>query len=86
MNGSEKGGQRLSRDFRQKDRINTQIHRRRTVKAFSPLESEWEISQTDPSSCGVMSKAKGIRHLVSDRELPQECNNSTYSLLPDRLP
>jgi hypothetical protein len=25
----------------------------------------------------VMSKAKEIRHLVSDRELPQECNRST---------
>jgi hypothetical protein len=53
---------------------------------FSPLESEWEISQTGPSSCGVMSKAKEIRHLVSDRELPQECNRSTYSPLPGRLP
>ncbi len=86
MNGSEKEGQRLSRGLGQKERINTQIHRRRTVKAFSPLESEWEISQTGPSSRGVMSKATEIRHLVSDRELPQECNCSTYSPLPDRLP
>ncbi len=86
MNGSEKEGQRLSMGFRQKERIDTQIHRRRTVKAFSPLESEWESSQTSPSSCEVMSKAKEIRHLVSDRELSQECNRSTYSPLPDRLP
>ena len=86
MNGSEKEGRRLSSGFRQKERIDTQIHRRRTVKAFSPLESEWESSQTSPSSCGVMSKAKEIRHLVSDCELPQECNRSTYSPLPDRFP
>ena len=86
MNGSEKKGQRLSRGSRQEERIDTQIHRRRTVKAFSPLESEWESSQTGPSSCEVMSKAKEIRDLVSDRELPQECNRSTYSPLPDRLP
>ena len=86
MNGSEKEGQRLSSGFRQKERIDTQIHRRRTVKAFSPLESEWESSQTSPSSCGVMSKAKEIRHVVPDHELPQECNRSTYSPLPDRLP
>ena len=52
MNGSEKEGQRLSRGLGQKERINTQIHRRRTVKAFSPLESEWESSQAGLSSCG----------------------------------
>jgi len=52
MNGSEKEGLRLSRGSRQKERIDTQIHRRRTVKAFSPLESEWESSQAGPSSCG----------------------------------
>jgi len=52
MNGSEKEGQRLSRGFRQKERIDTQIHRRRTVKALSPLESEWESSQAGLSSCG----------------------------------
>lgn len=70
MNGSEKEGERLSRGFREKERIDTQIHRRRTVKAFSPLESEWESSQASPSSCGVISTAKEIQPLVSDRELP----------------
>ncbi|MGB4068108.1 MAG: hypothetical protein WBK08_08770 [Nitrospira sp.] len=35
---------------------------------------------------GMMSKANEIRHLASDRELQQECNRSTYSPLPDRLP
>ena len=86
MNANEKEGQRFSGEFRQTERINTQIHRRRKVSVFSPLESEWESSQAGPSSCGVMSKAKEIRHLVPDRELQQEeCNRSTHSPLPDRL-
>jgi hypothetical protein len=50
MNANEKEGQRFSRGFREKERIDTQIHRRRKVKAFSPLESEWESSQAGPSS------------------------------------
>ncbi|MCS6304474.1 MAG: hypothetical protein H8K07_12525 [Nitrospira sp.] len=41
MNGDEKEDQRLSRGIRQKDRLDTQIHRRRKVKALSPLECEW---------------------------------------------
>ncbi len=45
MNGNEKEGQRLSGGVRQTERIDTQIHRRRKVKALSPLESEWESSQ-----------------------------------------
>ncbi len=52
MNDDEKKDQRLSRGFRQKERIDTQIHRRRKVKAFSPLESEWEVSQAGLSACG----------------------------------
>lgn len=52
MNGKEKEGQRLSRGFRPKERIDTQIHRRRKIKAFSPLESEWENPQAGPSSSG----------------------------------
>ncbi|HWF59073.1 MAG TPA: hypothetical protein VN666_02000 [Nitrospira sp.] len=60
MNDKEKKDQRLSGGFRQKERIDTQIHRRRKVKAFSPLESEWESSQTGPSSCGVTDKAKRL--------------------------
>jgi hypothetical protein len=54
MNGDEKKDKRL----RQNERIDTQIHRRRKVKAFSPLESEWESSQVGPSSCGVTNKSK----------------------------
>lgn len=33
-----------------KDRIETQIHRRRKAKALTPLEPEWDISQPDPPS------------------------------------
>lgn len=33
-----------------KDRIETQIHRRRKAKASSPLEPEWDISQPNPPS------------------------------------
>ncbi len=53
MNGDEQKDQRLSMGSRQEKRIETQIHRRRKVKAFSPLESEWESSQAGPSSCGM---------------------------------
>jgi hypothetical protein len=35
---------------RKKDRIETQIHRRRKAKASSPLEPEWDISQPNPPS------------------------------------
>lgn len=62
MNGDEKKCQRLSKDFSQKVRIETQIHRRRKVKALSPLESEWEISQAGPASCGSNEQSKEIRH------------------------
>jgi hypothetical protein len=84
MNGDEKEGQRLLRGFRQKERIETQIHRRRKVKAFSPLESEWESPQAEPSSCGLMNKAKEIRRLMPDREWQEEPNCSPYSPLSDR--
>ncbi|MGQ0667930.1 MAG: hypothetical protein ACT4O4_12930 [Nitrospiraceae bacterium] len=33
---------------RKKPRIETQIHRRRTVRVRSPLEAEWDISQGEP--------------------------------------
>lgn len=51
MSGDGKKGERLSSGFLRKERIDTQIHRRRKVKAFSPLESEWEVSQAGPSDC-----------------------------------
>lgn len=51
MNGDEKEDQPVSGGLQQVERIETQIHRRRKVKAFSPLESEWESSLAGPSSC-----------------------------------
>ncbi len=60
MNGGKKEDQRLSKGVRQKERIDTQIHRRRKVKALSPLESEWENLQVGPSSCGVTNKTKRL--------------------------
>lgn len=56
MNGENKKDQLLSRCFRQEKRIETQIHRRRKVRAFSPLESEWESSQAGPSSSGMVDE------------------------------
>lgn len=53
MNGGEQDDRHPSVGPRQEKRIDTQIHRRRKVKAFSPLESEWESSQAGPSSCGM---------------------------------
>jgi len=41
MNGHVKSGH-LSKDFCPTARIETQIHRRRKVKIFSPLLIEWE--------------------------------------------
>lgn len=86
MNENEKVGQPFSKAFRQTKRIDTQIHRRRKVNVFSPLECEWESSEAGSSSCEVMTKAKSIRHLVPDRELRQQSNGSTDSPLPDHLP
>lgn len=42
----------LSKKFSPMDRIETQIHRRRKIKAFSPLQTEWDClpsSRTKPS-------------------------------------
>ena len=44
MNDNEKEGVHHSKRSPEKERIVTQIHRRRNIKAFSPLESEWESS------------------------------------------
>lgn len=49
---NEKEDQRLAGGFRQRERIDIQIHRRRKVKALSPLESEWESSRDGSPSCG----------------------------------
>jgi hypothetical protein len=42
----------LSKEFISMDRIETQIHRRRKIKVFSPLQVEWDFfqpSRTEPS-------------------------------------
>ena len=62
MIGDDGKDQRSSREFRQKERIDTQIHRRRKVKVFSPLESEWENSEAGPSSCRVTKQSGTIGH------------------------
>jgi hypothetical protein len=35
-------------DPKKQPRIETQIHRRRKAKAFSPLEAEWDVTQGTP--------------------------------------
>ncbi len=41
MNSYEKS-EELSKKFSLKERIETQIHRRRKIKVFSPLQIEWD--------------------------------------------
>lgn len=41
-----------------KERIETQIHRRRKIKAFSPLESEWECLSAGPLSTTTTQTAE----------------------------
>jgi hypothetical protein len=51
MNGHVKSGH-LSKNLNPTGRIETQIHRRRKVKIFSPLLIEWDSlhpSRTEPS-------------------------------------
>jgi hypothetical protein len=83
MNDNENEGPRVSRRFSQEERIETQIHRRRKVKALSPLESEWESASAGASSYGAMNKAQESRRLVPDRELQPEPHRSTSIPLSD---
>lgn len=49
MNSHEKSGD-LSKKSSPKERIETQIHRRRKIKVFSPLQIEWDglcLSKTE---------------------------------------
>lgn len=50
MNGHHDQLPPESPDSGKKNRIETQIHRRRKAKALSPLESEWDSSQLEPPS------------------------------------
>lgn len=45
MNGRKKPVS-LSKEFSPMDRIETQIHRRRKIKVFSPLQIEWDCFQS----------------------------------------
>jgi hypothetical protein len=76
MSADENEGVRVFRGFRRKDRIDTQIHRRRTVQALSPLQSEWESSQTGPAS-EAKNKAKEMRRVMPNRKLPQTPTRSS---------
>jgi hypothetical protein len=60
MKGNEKEAYRLSVGFCRKERIETQIHRRRHVKAFSPLALEWESPQAESPLLEEANKTKGI--------------------------
>lgn len=44
MNGRKKPVS-LSKEFIPMDRVETQIHRRRKIKVFSPLQIEWDCFQ-----------------------------------------
>jgi hypothetical protein len=55
-------------------------------KRFLLWNLNGRVPRLDYLLVGVMSKANEIPHLVSDRELQQECNRSTYSPPPERLP
>ena len=50
MNGHRDQGPTMPVGDRTKARIETQIHRRRKAKASGPMESEWDISQPQPSA------------------------------------
>jgi hypothetical protein len=76
MCGNEEKNQRISSGIPQKERIDTQIHRRRKVKAFSPLESEWESSQAGPSSREVRHEEKENKPLMPHREFAEESSRS----------
>ncbi len=79
MNGPHDQPPPLSPDSRKKDRIETQIHRRRKVKASFPLEPEWDISQPSPPSQLRMSPSPKhpsglLKHpkTALDRSVPDE--------------
>lgn len=50
MNGRRDQDPAMPFGDRKKTRIETQIHRRRKAKASGPMESEWDISQPQPSA------------------------------------
>jgi hypothetical protein len=58
MNDKEQESWYLRDGFRQKERIDTQIHRRRKIKVFSSLKLEWESAQAGVVSGGARNTGK----------------------------
>ncbi len=83
MNGHEQGGHRLE-PFGEKRRLETQIHRRRKVKAFSPLELEWESPNPGGGSFRASDKATATTGSMPGVERQEEPNHSTVTPLSDR--
>lgn len=80
MNGHEKGGQRLE-PFREKGRLETQIHRRRKIKALSPLELEWENPNPPVRASDNAAVTPGS---MPGCEREEEPHHSTVTPLSDR--
>jgi len=81
MNGHEKEGHRPE-PFREKGRLETQIHRRRKIKAFSPLELEWE--SPNPSVRASDNATVTTTGSMPGCELQEEPHHSTVIPLSDR--
>jgi hypothetical protein len=58
MNSNSKSMLSDSNRLGKKERIETQIHRRRKIKALSPLESEWECLSPGPLSTTTTQTAE----------------------------
>lgn len=68
-------------DFRKRDRIETQIPRRRKAKALSPLESEWDVSQPAPPRRLRMSPS--LQRLSGLPKQPTEVVDRLVPSVPD---
>jgi hypothetical protein len=65
-------------------RIETQIHRRRKARAFSPLEQEWDISQ--PAPPGQLRMTPVPRHPPGSSDPVQENVSPPVSRPANRSP
>lgn len=66
--------------FREKGRLETQIHRRRNIKALSPLELEWE--SLNPSLRASDNATVTTDSMPCERQ--EEPHQSTVTPLSDR--
>jgi hypothetical protein len=82
MNRTEKGNHPLSEGSHQKERIETQIHRRRKVKALSPLESEWVSPQPGPFPHKLSDETGKAERSMPDCEFQEAPHCSTFKPLP----